>query len=132
MPRIEPPCPKCPKFLLHPDKTNGPYLGVHPKNQLIVHLYKMACGDIRVGTFDGAYLLGSLTPEAAMAVMAMYDDQFPTLQSQREAWEMMWLIDKVATATRAKEEDNARKAARQAAQAKTLNMPKGGGRRFGN
>lgn len=114
---IDPPCPKCPKYLLYP-KITGQYLGLHPKNHLIVQLYKEACGDVRVGTFDGAYLQHSLTPESASAVMAMYDDCFNTSLEVRQTWELMWLFDKVATATRQEEENRQKETQRANAKAK--------------
>lgn len=72
-------------------------------------LYFLACGETRVGTFDGAYLQRTLDADVAIRVIDMYRDKFPTIQHRQWAFEALWEIDKIATEVRGKEEQVQRK-----------------------
>lgn len=106
---IDPPCTtRCPKYKLYPANW-----GLHPANTLAVHLYYMAARDQRVGM--DAVLVGTLTPSDAMAVLDLYADHFPALFHRQRCFELMTVLDHVATKTRAEIEDRKRKDAYEAA-----------------
>jgi len=100
---VEPPCRTCPKYLLYP-----PGFGLMPENALAVDLYGKACADIRVG--DGGYLVGTLTPEGAWAIINNYPQHFPHVYAKQRCFELMCILDSVATTIRSNQEEARRKA----------------------
>lgn len=112
MPRKDTPCSTCPKYALWKDSAY-PYLGLHPKNLIYVTMYYLACGETRVGTMDGAYLLRTLNPERAIHVLNLYADYFPTIKHMQWAYETLWEIDRIVTDVRSTEENQKRKIAQQ-------------------
>lgn len=93
------PCQTCPKFKLWRN-SSYPYLGLHPKNILYIHLYYFACGDERLATMDGLYLMGTLDIIKADKALEYFADFFPTKYHRRWALEALWEIDKIASDVR--------------------------------
>ena len=74
----------------------------------------MAARDQRAGM--DAILTGTLTPADACAVLELYADHVPTVQARQRAFELMTVLDQVATRKRQDREAAQRKAAHDAAQ----------------
>ena len=110
---VNPPCQKCPKWKLYPDNW-----GLDPRNELSVHLYRMASADHRVGTMSGAFLLRTTSIEDVRGVLDEYDRCFPTWLHRQRAFEAIMGINRVATQLRAEDEEVERKRAEEAAKAK--------------
>jgi hypothetical protein len=99
------PCAKCPKSKLLDDPRR---FGLLPENELIVHLYRMASSDQRVGTMAGAFLIRSLSLQDAITIVDQYQDRFPTYLQRRHATELLMMLDRVATEVRSKAEESER------------------------
>lgn len=67
----------------------------------------MAARDQRVG--DCAVLIGTLAGADVQAVLDLYSVHFPTRYARQCAFELMWLIDRIATNVRSKREEAVRK-----------------------
>jgi hypothetical protein len=102
------PCDRCPKYALHP----GPTFGLHPNNRFAIDLYYSIARQERVGTFDGAYLLGTLRAEAVWPTLEAHRDRLPTPQHRQWMFEKLMLIDRIATEKKAAREEARRAASR--------------------
>lgn len=111
---LEPPCESCPKYRLYP----GPTYGLHPGNFLAVSLYYKAYSQHRVGTFGGAFLLGTMTNESARAVLDLHDHLIVDDLHRQTLFDKMKLIDRIATQKVCEDEDRQRKAAEAQAESK--------------
>lgn len=111
--RKQTPCLSCPKYNLYPQSGNQ---GLHEKNTLAVQLYYMASRDIRVG-MDGI-LIGTMTTEAAYDAIDLYSEHMPTPLAKQQCFELMNILDQVATKTRGERESIEREQALDSARAK--------------
>ena len=96
------PCQRCPKYKLYPAGY-----GLMPENQLAVELYNLSSRDRRVGL--EAVLIGTLSPADARAVIDIYEDRLPHAFARQRTFELMMVLDRVVTETRAKAEALQRK-----------------------
>ena len=98
--KVSTPCRQCPKHALYPDN-----FGLHPANEFAVFLYRQARQDRRVGVFDGAPLLRTVTPESVGRVFEIYGGYFANWLHRQRTWEKVMVIDEVATSVRAAAEE---------------------------
>lgn len=68
-----------------------------------MELYNIASRDERVG-MDGT-LISTLRPSDAKAVIELYRVHLPTAEDRREMFELLTVLDRVATKTRRDTED---------------------------
>jgi len=116
VPRRDPPCRRCPKYLLYPAT-----FGLHPANFTAVKLYRLAASDLRSG--ESASLFGTLQMEQAVAILDQHCRLNVMSELQRwETLELMWLLDRVATQKRAAIEDKRRAAAIEKAKRESKRM----------
>ena len=108
--RAETPCRQCPKWQLFPSN-----FGLHPANELAVEIYACCRHEQRVGTFAGAPLLRTLTPEGVCKVLDEFEraGRLPTWLRRHNAFAKVMIIDEVATEVLGAREERMR-AAREA------------------
>lgn len=105
---MKPPCERCPKFLLYPEGPKAHALtGLLPENYDVVGYFQRASQQIC--SFGGT--LGLMTADAAQSVLNEYDNHFEFVETRNEAFDFMWLINRVATETIQKREEADRQAA---------------------
>lgn len=74
-------------------------------------------------------LVGMTTPESIMSVIGLYEEYMPTAQDRQIAFELVTLLDHVATTEQSKIESEQRSQAEAKAKAKAGPAPMGGGGR---
>jgi hypothetical protein len=74
-----------------------------------VQLYNLASRDHRVGL--DATLIGTLAPADAWSVIDLYSEHMPTERSRQQTYELMVILDRVATEKRGEKEREARERA---------------------
>lgn len=81
---------------------------------MAVNLYFLAARDVRVGM--DAVLIGTLSPHDAWAVIDGYSSLFNNAHEKQRCFELMTILDQVATKQRGSSEEQKRAAAYEAAE----------------
>ena len=130
LPVLEPvpvrtPCDICPKNRLWPDDGSKPLpgstRGLHPDNELAVRLYYYARDVQRVGTFDGAPLMRTITLPGVQVILDEFAEYMPTWMARQNMLTKILILDEVATDVLFKDEESKREARRRADEAKRKN-----------
>jgi hypothetical protein len=116
-PTASTPCDVCPKMALWPMWEPGQQRGLDPANNLAVQLYYYAREDQRVGVFDSAPLMRTVTVPGIRAVLDEFEIYMPTWLHRQNMFTKILMIDQVATDVRFEQEERQRKAREMAAKA---------------
>jgi hypothetical protein len=81
-------------------------MGLDPRNVLAVQLYYSASRDQRAGM--SGVLTGTLTAADATSVIELYGEHLPTARDRQKTFELMQLLDEVATRERSEQENRLR------------------------
>lgn len=101
------PCHVCPKHKLFPSNW-----GLNPANELAVEIYRHCEEEQRVGTFEGAALVRTITVSGLKLMLDEYEPFFAHWLDRHNTMKKVLAIDRVATQKRFDEEERVRAAQR--------------------